>query len=160
MLRASHSVDAAEKRMWSAQVLGKYWLLQLPEAALVIVVLLALQYWFDIPTWVVWSLVALWLAKDAALYPFVWRSFDSGYPSTLHSLDGEHGVATERLDRSGYVHVRGELWRAELAQGTRAVEKDERIQVQSMRGLTVIVVAATTDQVESEKAGGESKTVE
>ena len=56
MLRASHSVDAAEKRMWSAQVLGKYWLLQLPEAALVIVVLLALQYWFDIPTWVVWSL--------------------------------------------------------------------------------------------------------
>ena len=143
MLRDGHSVDAAEKRIWSAQVLGKYWLLQLPEAALVIIVLLALQYWFDIPTWVVWSLVALWLAKDAALYPFVWRSFDSIYPATLHSLDGERGIATERLDRTGYVHVRGELWKAELARGARPVEKDEGVQVQAMRGLTLIVISAS-----------------
>jgi membrane-bound ClpP family serine protease len=60
-----------------------------------------------------------------------------------HSLDGEHGVATERLDRSGYVRVRGELWRAELAHGARAVEKDERVQVREMRGLTIIVVAVS-----------------
>lgn len=134
---------AAEKRMWSAQVLGKYWLLQVPEAALVVIILLALQHWFAIPTWVVWSLVALWVAKDAALYPFVWRSFDAGYPATLHSLDGEHGVATERLDRSGYVRVGGELWKAELAQDARPVEKDEGVQVQGTRGLTLIVVATS-----------------
>ena len=138
-----HRSPAAEKRIWSAHVLGKYWLLQLPEAALVIIVLLALQHWFDIPTWVVWTLVALWIAKDAALYPFVWRSFDSGYPAMLHSLDGERGIATERLDRTGYVHVRGELWKAELARGARPVEKDEGVQVQEMRGLTVIVVAVS-----------------
>jgi len=134
---------AAEKRMWSAQVLGKYWLLQVPEAALVVIILLALQHWFAIPTGIVWSLVALWVAKDAALYPFVWRSFDAGYPATLHSLDGEHGVATERLDRSGYVRVGGELWKAELAQNARPVEKDEGVQVQGMRGLTLIVVATS-----------------
>ena len=134
---------AAEKRMWSAQVLGKYWLLQVPEAALVVIILLALQHWFAIPTWVVWSLVVLWVAKDAALYPFVWRSFDAGYPATLHSLDGEHGVATERLDRSGYVRVGGELWKAELAQDARPVEKDEGVQVQGTRGLTLIVVATS-----------------
>ena len=140
---SGHRNPAAEKRIWSAQVLGKYWLLQLPEAALVVVILLALQHWFDIPTWVVWSLVVLWIAKDAALYPFVWRSFDSGYPATLHSLDGEHGVATERLDRAGYVRVRGELWKAELARGAQPVDKDERVQVQAMRGLTLIVIAVS-----------------
>ena len=143
MLRTGHRIKAPEKRMWSAQVLGQYWLLQLPEAALVVIILLALQHWFAIPTWVVWSLVALWVAKDAALYPLVWRSFDSGYPATLHSLEGERGVATERLDRSGYVRVRGELWKAELAQGARPVDKDERVQVQAMRGLTVVVIAVS-----------------
>jgi len=127
--------------MWSASVLVKYWLLQLPETALLVVILLLLQQWFAIPTWVVWGLVGLWVAKDAALYPFVWRSFDPAYPATQHSLDGEHGIATERLDRCGYVRVRGELWRAELAHGARPVDKDERIQVQQMRGLTLIVVA-------------------
>ena len=130
----------AEKRIWSAAVLGKYWLLQLPEAAFVVVILLLLQHWFGIPTWVVWSVAVLWVAKDAALYPLVWRSFDPGYPATQHSLDGEQGVATERLDPSGYIRVRGELWHAELARGARAVDKDEAVEVQSMQGLTVIVV--------------------
>ena len=143
MLRTGHRIKAPEKRMWSAQVLGQYWLLQLPEAALVVIILLALQHWFAIPTWVVWSLVALWVAKDAALYPLVWRSFDSGYPATLHSLEGERGVATERLDRSGYVRVRGELWKAELAQDAGPVEKDEAVQVQGSRGLTLLVIAAS-----------------
>jgi len=143
MRPTGHHLEAAEKRKWTAQVLGKYWLLQLPEVALLVIILLLIQQWFAIPTWVVWSVVALWVAKDAALYPFVWRSFDPDYPAMSHSLDGEHGVATERLDRSGYVRVRGELWRAELAHGARAVDKDERVQVQEMRGLTIIVVAVS-----------------
>jgi membrane protein implicated in regulation of membrane protease activity len=129
--------------MWSAQVFGKYWLLQLPEVALLVIILLLLQQGFGIPAWVIWSVVALWIAKDAALYPLLWRSFDPEYPAMSHSLDGEHGVATERLDPSGYVRVRGELWRAELARGARAVDKDERVQVQEMRGLTVIVVSVS-----------------
>jgi len=148
MHRAGNNLDAAERRMWSASVLGKYWALQLPEAALVVVILLLLQAWLGFPTWLTWSLVGLWVTKDAAFYPFVWRSYDPGYPATLHSLDGEHGVATERLDRSGYVRVRGELWRAELDRGARPVDKDEPVQVQATRGLTVIV-AAVADVRES-----------
>lgn len=139
--KTRNSLDAAERRMWSASVLGKYWALQLPEAALVIVILLLLQEWLGFSTWLTWSLVGLWVAKDAALYPFVWRSYDPGYPTTLHSLDGERGVATERLDRSGYVRVRGELWRAELAPGARPVDKDEPVRVEATRGLRVIVTA-------------------
>lgn len=142
-MRGARNDRDPEERLWSAQVLGKYWLLQLPEVALLVIILLLLQHWFAIPTWVVWGVVALWVAKDAVLYPFVWRSFDPEYPATAHSLDGEHGIATERLDRAGYVRVRGELWKAELARGARAVEKDERVKVQAMRGITVIVVAVS-----------------
>jgi membrane protein implicated in regulation of membrane protease activity len=142
-MRGARNDRDPERRRWSAQVLGKYWLLQLPETALLVIILLLLQHSFAIPTWVVWSVVALWIAKDAALYPFVWRSFDPEYPARSHTLDGEHGIATERLDRSGYVRVRGELWKAELARGARAVEKDERVRVQAMRGITVIVVAVS-----------------
>jgi membrane protein implicated in regulation of membrane protease activity len=141
MRRASKPQDAAEKRIWSARVLSNYWALQVPEAALLVVILLLLQSWLGFPTWLTWSLVGLWVAKDAALYPLVWRSYDPGYPATMHSLDGEHGVATERLDPSGYVRVRGELWRAELDRGARPVNKDEAVQVQATRGLTLIVAA-------------------
>jgi len=127
--------------MWSARVLGKYCALQVPDAVLFIVVLLLLRDWLGLPTWLFWSLAGLWLAKDAVLYPIVWRSFDSGYPLAQNALDGERGLATERLDRSGYVRVRGELWYAELALGARPVDKDEPVRVQTMRGLTVIVAA-------------------
>jgi len=141
MHRAGKTLEAAEKRMWSASVLGKYWAMQVPEAALVIVVLFLLQEWLGFPAWIAWSLAGLWVAKDAALYPFVWRSYDPGYPATMHSLDGERGIATERLDRSGYVRVRGELWHAELDHGARPIDKDEPVQVQATRGHTLIVDA-------------------
>jgi membrane protein implicated in regulation of membrane protease activity len=142
MYRAVKTQEDAEKRIWSARVLGKYWLLQLPEAALLLLILLLLQAWLEFPAWITWSLVGLWVAKDAALYPLVWRSFDSGYPATIHSLDGELGVAAERLDPTGYVRVRGELWHAELERGARPVEKDEAVQIKATRDLTLIVTAA------------------
>lgn len=140
-MRDTRKSPDAEKRLWSAGVLARYWLLQLPELALVIVLLLLLQSWLEYPSWLVWILAGLWLAKDAALYPLVWRSYDPAYPAKLHALDGEHGVATERLDRSGYVRVRGELWHAELDHGARPVDKGETVRVRATRRLTVIVVA-------------------
>ncbi len=141
MHRAGKTRDAAERRMWSVSVLCKYWALQVPEAALVVVILLLLQGWLGFSTWLTWSLAGLWVAKDAVLYPFVWRSFDPHYPATMHALDGEQGVATERLDRTGYVQVRGEIWHAELGRGARPVDKDELVEVRETRGRTLIVAA-------------------
>ena len=135
------SPKAIEKRLWSARVLGKYWALQIPGTVLLIVILHLLQDRLGLSTWLLWGIVGFWVAKDVALYPVVWRSYDAGYPATQHSLDGARGVATERLDPSGYVRVRGELWRAELARGARPVDKDEPVQVRAMRGLTLIVAA-------------------
>lgn len=139
--RTSTNPSAVERRLWSARVLGKYWALQIPGTVLLVVILHLLQDRLGLSTWLLWGIVGFWVGKDVALYPLVWRSYDPGYPATLHSLDGARGVATERLNPSGYVRVRGELWRARLAHGTRPVNKGEPVQVQVTRGLTLIVIA-------------------
>lgn len=138
--RASTNPHAVERRLWSGRVLGKYWALQIPGTLLLIVILHLLQDYLSISTWLLWSIVGFWVVKDVMLYPIVWRSYDPGYPATLHSLDGARGVATEQLDPSGYVRVRGELWRAELARGARPVKKGEPIRVQTMRDFTLLVI--------------------
>jgi membrane protein implicated in regulation of membrane protease activity len=128
-----------DKRMWSARVLAKYWALQLPATALLIAVLYLLQHRLGIATWLLWCVVGLWTVKDACLYPFLWRAYDPDPVDAAFSLDGARGIATERLDPSGYVHVRGELWRAELMQGVSPVDRGTRVRVQKMRGLTLVV---------------------
>lgn len=150
MHRPGNNHSSAEQRIWSATVLARYWILQLPEAALVIVIMLLLQRWLGFPAWLPWTVLGLWVAKDAALYPWVWRSYDPDYPAIMHTLDGEHGVATEHIHHSGYVRLRGELWHAELEHGGRPVDKDEVVQVRSRRGLTVIVAAINVVRAEAE----------
>jgi membrane protein implicated in regulation of membrane protease activity len=126
-------------RIWNARVLLRYWLLQLPATALLILILVLLRDRLSIPDWVLWSIVAIWVAKDALLYPLVWRSYDVTYPATAHSLEGAHGVATERIDSTGYVRVRGELWRAELTDGAPPIDKGERVLVETRRDFTLLV---------------------
>lgn len=120
-------------------MLLRYWLLQLPGTVLLIVILCLLRDRLELPAWVLWSIVAIWVGKDVLLYPLVWRSYDAAYPVTAHSMEGEHGVATERIDPTGYVRVRGELWRAELMNGVPPIDKGERVLVETMRDLTLLV---------------------
>ncbi len=127
------------KRIWNARVLLRYWLLQLPATALLIVILVLLKDWLEIPRWALWSIVATWVAKDALLYPLVWRSYDAAYPITAHSMEGADGVATERIDPTGYVRVRGELWRAELMNGVAPIDKGERVLVEMRRDFILLV---------------------
>ncbi len=138
-VNSSQEQTHVRKRMWSTRVLGKYWALQLPGTALLILILYLLRDRLEIPTWLLWSIVAGWVVKDILLYPLLWRSYDPGYPMTAHAMEGAHGVVVERLDPSGYVRVRGELWRAELADGSRPVKEGERIRVEAMKGLTLLV---------------------
>ncbi len=145
--RASTVSDAVERRMWSARVLGKYWALQIPGTLLLVVILHLLQDHLGLSTWLLWSIVGFWVIKDVVLYPVVWRSYDPGYPATQHSLDGARGIATEPLNPSGYVRVRGELWRAELARDARPIKKHEAVQVRAVRGLTLIVAAVDDSPV-------------
>lgn len=127
------------RRIWNARVLLRYWLLQLPATALLILILVLLKDRLQIPGWAVWSIVAIWVMKDALLYPLVWRSYDVAYPVTAHAMEGEYGVATERIDPTGYVRVRGELWSAELMDGAPPVDKGERVVVEMRRDFILLV---------------------
>lgn len=126
--------------MWSGLVLAKYWALQLPATLLVIVVLLALDDGLAWPQWIVWTIVAAWVAKDAILYPFMWRAYAPSDPTALpYPMQGAKGVAIDRIDPRGFVRIAGELWRAELSRGARRIEEGETVQVNARHGLTLLV---------------------
>ena len=129
--------------MWSPAVLAKYWAIQLPFTVLAVLVLLLLEDRYGWPGWIAWMVAALLVAKDAILYPFVWRAYDTTEASKLpYPIEGAKGVAIGRIDRSGLVRVWGELWQAELSRGARAIEEGESVQVNARRGLTLLVEAS------------------
>jgi membrane protein implicated in regulation of membrane protease activity len=126
-------------KKWSSRILLKYWLLQLPALALLVLILIFAQRWVDLPAWIFWGSLTIWVVKDAVLYPFVWRAYDWDRSKDSNSMVGAKGIAKERLAPSGYVQVRGELWKAELAEGVQPVEEGKPVLVQEIRGLTLIV---------------------
>ncbi len=127
------------KGKWSTRILAKYWLLQLPGLALLAFILIFIQRWVNLPEWVFWGSLAMWVVKDAVLYLFVWKAYDWDHPEGANSLTGARGIAKEPLAPSGYVKVRGELWKAELVQGSRPIGEGENVQVRGARGLILIV---------------------
>ena len=126
-------------RRCSARILLRYTLFQLPGLALLILILILVQQWMDLPAWIFWGSIVVWVAKDAILYPFVWRAYDRDLPQGANSMVGVRGIAKDRLAPSGYIHVRGELWKAEVMEGNPPIEKGEDVRVRGVRGLTLIV---------------------
>jgi membrane-bound serine protease (ClpP class) len=55
------------------------------------------------------------------------------------SLAGRIGVARSAIDPTGLVFLAGEQWTAELAPGEPAVERGERVKVEAVQGLKLIV---------------------
>ena len=136
------------RRGWSARVVVRYALLQVAEVALLVLALIVVQRWVDLPAWFGWGLVALWVAKDVILFPFVWRAYDWDRPGATNSMVGTQGIAEERLAPSGYVRVRGELWQAEVMGDGPPLDRGEAVRVRGICGLTLLI---EPDNEESEK---------
>ena len=136
-------VTAVTKNMkeagWTVRILVRYVLLQVPGTALLVLILIQLRNWFDLPVWSVWGLVAISVAKDVILFPFVWRAYDWDCQNETHSMVGRRGIAKERLAPSGYIRIRGELWKAKVMGGGPPIEKGEAVRVEEMQGLTLLV---------------------
>jgi len=131
--------------MWNARILLKYTLLQLPELAIVIFLLMLVGQWIEISRWVFGGIIGVWMAKDIAFYPFVWRSYDWGRPIENNQMLGLTGTSQERLDPSGYVSVRGELWKAEVIRQGLIIEEGQNVYVKGIRGLTLLVESDTKE---------------
>ena len=54
---------------YKSRILVRYALLQLPGLAPLVLILVFVQRWVDFPAWLFWSSIAIWVVKDAILYP-------------------------------------------------------------------------------------------
>jgi len=128
-----------KKPTWSAKVVIRYALFQIPGLAGFIVILLLVQRWVNLPSWLFWGFIALWLIKDAVLFPFVWRAYDRDRSKELQTIVGGEGIVEERLAPTGYIRVHGELWQAEGVGADVSIERGETVRIRGIKGLRLQV---------------------
>lgn len=137
--RRRHAFRGIEIDSSSYYTVGKYILFQIPELAVVSILTLGARSWVGLPDWAVVGIIAVWMIKDAVLFPFVRIAYQPGSKGGATRLVGARGTAQDALKPSGYVRVSAELWRAELQPGSPLVEPGDRVRVLGVRGLTLIV---------------------
>lgn len=87
-----------------------------------------------------WTIAAAWVVKDIVAYPFVRRAYERSRSAT-EALVGAVGVVRDPLAPSGWVTIRGEVWRAEAADGEAApIPAGRKVRVESVDGRTLRVV--------------------
>ena len=122
-----------------AKVILKYAVLQLAQIAVVVGVLILVRHFISIPVWLIITIPAVWILKDIALFPKVWRAYAFDDNGPIRQLVGLEATVVLSLNPVGYVRVRGELWKAELRNANHAAERGERTRVVDTRGTTLIV---------------------
>ena len=128
----AHKPDA--KTAW------RYALLQIPGLMLAVAGALVAVAWFGVPRVWAWSAVALWAAKDALLFPFVWRAYTQDARGGPHDLRGRIGRAVTALAPRGFVVLGAERWRAVCAEGVAHIPEGARVRVVELVGLELRVV--------------------
>ncbi|HKK51687.1 MAG TPA: NfeD family protein [Myxococcota bacterium] len=120
-------------------VLLRYGALQLPGLVVCILAVLAAHHWLDLPRALAAGAVAVWIAKDAILFPFVREAYEPGPGKPHRDLIDASGVAPDGLVEEGYVRIGPELWRARRAQGCPPLAPGEPVRVVDMTGFTLTV---------------------
>ena len=121
------------------RIVLRYALYQIPDMAILVLILFVLHQWVDLSLWLYIGFVSLWMVKYVLVFTFVWPAYDKPRPGDVKSLIGTEGIAEERLDPSGYVRVHGELWRGEVIEKTVPVEKGQTVLIERACGLTLLV---------------------
>lgn len=127
-------MDAARRR-----VLLRYVLFQLPGWTVAALAAAAAVHWWSVSATLAATFVALWIGKDFALFPWLRIAYEPGDAKPGSDLLGARAVADGPLTPSGYVRVRGELWRAELSVANPSVAAGSSVRVREVRGLTLVV---------------------
>lgn len=127
------------RRGWSKEAVGKYTALQVPSAAFAGLVLWFLWDYGLLPAWLAWGVFLLWMAKDAALFFYLWPAYEPGGDMGPFSPVGLVGRATGDLDNAGRVRLRGETWRAKTEPGQGPVRCGQSVRIVERRGLLLIV---------------------
>jgi len=122
----------------SRSPLSRYLLAQVPGWAIVAIgAMVASSYGAD-PR-LAWTIAAAWVVKDVVAYPFVRRAYERSRSAT-EALIGAVGTVRDALAPSGWVAIRGEVWRAELAAGGGPLPAGRTVRVEAVEGRTLRVV--------------------
>ena len=120
-------------------VLIKYALFQIPETAIVIIVLLIVDKWVNIPFWFFWSFAAFWILKDIISFPFLWHAFTNTVSENQYPRIGAEGIVLEKCNPKGHVSLQGECWQAETTKSGIYIDKGEHVVVTGRKGLTLLI---------------------
>ena len=122
----------------------RYLAFQIPGWVVLALVLGAAMAWWDLSRTLAAAIFALFVIKDAVLFPFVRVAYEPRRGGGAQALVGQRARAEEDLAPDGYVRIGAELWRAELGRGRAA--RGAALRVVAVRGLTLVV--------EPEEGGG------
>ncbi len=95
----------------------------------------------DVPLWVAAGVLVAWVIKDYALYPVLRFAYEADHRSRIEHLIGSEGTAVEPLAPTGYVRVRGELWRARIEPDadTAEVTPGQPVIITAVEGTALLV---------------------
>ena len=122
----------------------RYWLLQLPGLAILLLMLFIASRWYAVPVLAGWIMVIGWIIKDIAMYPLLKGAFEGSKPTGVAVLIGSRGTATEDLRPRGYVRVGPELW---WSQSTTPVGRGVEVQVIDCEGMMLLVEPVHSEAV-------------
>lgn len=120
------------------RTLARYYLFQIPGWLLTAALLAVLHSWLALPAWLALTLLGVVVAKDVVCYPFLRKAYRPE-ASGAAQLAGLRGVARDPLDPTGYVYVRGELWRARTESGAAAIPAGAQVKVVGGHRMTLTV---------------------
>ena len=121
------------------RIVQRYALYQIPDVAILIVILFVLHQWVGLTLLWLMGLIGFWMVKYVFVFSFVWRAYDRPRSGDVSSLIGIEGIVEKHLDPSGYIRVHGELWRAEVIGKMTAIEKGQTVLIEKADGLTLLV---------------------
>lgn len=121
--------------MYNKNTIKRYILFQIPELTLTIIILYTIKYFFDYPSWIIWLVVILSIAKDMIMYKFTWKSYVVHKKEDYAKVKGKHCTAKEDITKKGLVILNGELWKVEVS---NPVKKGDSLIITDVKGLLLV----------------------
>ncbi|HOO46826.1 MAG TPA: NfeD family protein [Deltaproteobacteria bacterium] len=124
------------------KIVFRYVWIQTLETVVFVLILFLAGRWISIPVWLFAGACAVWVLKDIILFPFVWRAYDwerNEMSSQETQMAGMQGIVHTVLNPCGYIHVRGELWMAEMEDAKLSADRGDAVVVTGKRGHSLIV---------------------
>jgi membrane protein implicated in regulation of membrane protease activity len=127
------------------RTLLRYCLLQIPGIALAALVLYALWSAGFVDRALALAVLAMWVLKDALLFPLYRRVLDKPRPPAgAQALVGERATARTEIGERGLVRIRGELWQACACDG-ETISPGTPVRVIAAHGLRLTVQRTQDD---------------